>query len=152
MAASVKVSEHLRETLRKAEFVCALSGAGVSAESGVPTFRGNEGLWKKFKPEELASFDSFIKNPDLVWEWYSYRRKLISEVRPNAGHIALARMQELVPDFTLVTQNVDNLHARAGSRNVVELHGNIMRSYCWSADCSGDSGTASPANNPHSRQ
>lgn len=110
--------------------MCALSGAGVSAESGVPTFRGNDGLWKKFRPEELANFDSFIKNPDLVWEWYSYRRKLISEVRPNPGHIALALMQDIVPDFTLVTQNVDNLHVRAGSRNVVELHGNIMRSYC----------------------
>lgn len=130
MAATITISERLRQVLGQAGSVCALSGAGVSAESGVPTFRGKEGLWKKFKPEDLANFASFIKNPELVWEWYSYRRKLINEVSPNPGHVALARMQELVPDFTLVTQNVDNLHARAGSRNVVELHGNIMRSYC----------------------
>lgn len=130
MAGTVEVSGRLRAVLQKAESVCVLTGAGVSAESGVPTFRGDDGLWKKFRPEELANFASFIKNPDLVWEWYSYRRKLIHEVRPNAGHGALAAMQDIVPDFTLVTQNVDNLHTRAGSRNVVELHGNIMRSYC----------------------
>lgn len=130
MAGTIKVSDRLRDILRNAESVCVLTGAGVSAESGVPTFRGNDGLWKKFRPEELANFANFIKNPDLVWEWYSYRRKLIHEVRPNAGHVALAAMESIMPDFTLVTQNVDNLHAKAGSRNVVELHGNITRSYC----------------------
>lgn len=130
MAGKVEVSDRLRDALRKAESVCVLTGAGVSAESGVPTFRGDDGLWKKFRPEELANFASFMKNPDLVWEWYHYRRKLIHEVLPNAGHVALAAMQDIVPDFTLVTQNVDNLHSRAGSRNVVELHGNIMRNYC----------------------
>jgi NAD-dependent deacetylase len=110
-----------------------LTGAGISAESGVPTFRGEEGLWKKFRPEELANFHAFIRNPDLVWEWYAYRRKLIHEVKPNAGHYALVELERRVKEFTLVTQNVDNLHRRAGSKSMVELHGNIERSYC--IDC-----------------
>jgi NAD-dependent deacetylase len=92
-----------------------------------------DGLWKKFRPEELANFDAFMNNPKLVWEWYSYRKKLIETVAPNAGHMALARIEECVKDFTLVTQNVDNLHKRAGSRHILELHGNIMRSLC--IDC-----------------
>jgi NAD-dependent deacetylase len=124
------ISPRLAEVLSSAESICVLTGAGVSAESGVPTFRSAGGLWEKFSPEDLARFESFIRNPDLVWEWYNYRKKVLSEVAPNEGHVALARMQDLVPDFTLVTQNVDGLHARAGSRNVVELHGNITRSYC----------------------
>jgi NAD-dependent deacetylase len=123
-------SQELIQHLKTATSVCVLTGAGISAESGVPTFRGEEGLWKKFRPEELANFQAFIQNPELVWEWYSYRRKLIHEVKPNSGHHALVDLERRVPDFTLVTQNVDNLHARAGSRNVVELHGNIERSYC----------------------
>lgn len=126
-------SEKLLESVRKAHSVCVLTGAGVSAESGVPTFRGEEGLWKKFKPEELANFDAFMRNPDLVWEWYAYRRRLIHEVKPNPGHYALVELEGCVSDFTLVTQNVDNLHGRAGSKRVVELHGNIERSYC--VDC-----------------
>jgi NAD-dependent deacetylase len=123
-------SENLISTLKNAESICVLTGAGVSAESGVPTFRGEEGLWKKFKPEELASFDAFIRNPDLVWEWYAYRRRLIQEVKPNPAHYGLVALERHVKNFTLVTQNVDNLHRRAGSRNVLELHGNIERSYC----------------------
>jgi NAD-dependent deacetylase len=123
-------SRELLQHLREADSVCVLTGAGISAESGVPTFRGEEGLWKKFRPEELANFNAFIRNPDLVWEWYSYRRKLVHEVRPNPGHHALVDLEQRVRDFTLVTQNVDNLHSRAGSKNVVELHGNIERSYC----------------------
>lgn len=123
-------SEEIRKRLRGADSVCVLTGAGISAESGVPTFRGEEGLWKKFRPEELANFQAFIRNPDLVWEWYAYRRKLIHEVKPNPGHFALVELERRMSDFTLVTQNVDNLHSRAGSRNVVELHGNIERSYC----------------------
>lgn len=126
----MRPSARLKSALRSAQSVCVLTGAGVSAESGVPTFRGSEGLWNKFRPEDLARFESFIRNPELVWEWYSYRKKVIRDVEPNAGHRALARMEEVVPDFTLVTQNVDDLHARAGSRNIVELHGNITRSYC----------------------
>jgi NAD-dependent deacetylase len=123
-------SERLLERLSSATSVAALTGAGISAESGVPTFRGSEGLWKKFKPEELASFDAFIRNPDLVWEWYSYRKKLIAEVKPNPGHYALADMEKLFLDFAVVTQNIDNLHQRAGSTRVHELHGNIERNYC----------------------
>jgi NAD-dependent deacetylase len=115
------------------ESMCVLTGAGISAESGVETFRGSNGSWSKLKPEELANFDAFMRNPELVWEWYNYRKTLIHDVKPNPGHYALARMQELVSDFTLVTQNIDNLHIRAGSKNVLELHGNIERSYC--IDC-----------------
>ncbi|MCX6143466.1 MAG: NAD-dependent deacylase [Ignavibacteriales bacterium] len=123
-------SENLISTLKNAESICVLTGAGISAESGVPTFRGEEGLWKKFKPEELANFDAFICNPDLVWEWYAYRRRLIHEVKPNPAHYALVALEHFANNFTLVTQNVDNLHRRAGSKNVLELHGNIERSYC----------------------
>lgn len=126
-------SSELIARLRHATSVCVLTGAGISAESGVPTFRGNDGLWKKFRPEELANFGAFMRNPDLVWEWYSYRRKLISEIQPNKGHDALVELERRISDFTLVTQNVDNLHRRAGNKHVLELHGNIERSYC--IDC-----------------
>jgi NAD-dependent deacetylase len=126
----MKFSSTLLDRLANAEAVVAFTGAGASAESGVPTFRGPDGIWAKFKPEELASMDAFMRNPELVWEWYNHRRTVISKVRPNEGHYALARMESLFPRFTLVTQNVDNLHRRAGSRRVHELHGNIERSYC----------------------
>ncbi|MCI0707025.1 MAG: NAD-dependent deacylase [Ignavibacteriae bacterium] len=126
-------SDKFRAVLRNAESICVLTGAGVSAESGVPTFRGAEGLWQKFKPEELANFDAFINNPELVWEWYAYRKQVMKNVQPNPSHLALVDMERLVRTFTLVTQNVDNLHTRAGSKNVLELHGNIERSYC--IDC-----------------
>ena len=129
----MNISDKLRALLHMTESMCVLTGAGISAESGVETFRGSNGLWSKLKPEELANFDAFMRNPELVWEWYNYRKTLIHDVKPNPGHYALARMQELVSDFTLVTQNIDNLHIRAGSKNVLELHGNIERSYC--IDC-----------------
>lgn len=109
-----------------------LTGAGISAASGVPTFRGSDGLWNKFRPEELASMDAFLKNPELVWEWYAWRRRLIHEVEPNLGHYALVDIENYFPEFTIVTQNVDDLHRRAGSRNVTELHGNIMVNRCIS--------------------
>lgn len=96
----------------------------------MPTFRGDNGLWKKFRPEELANFDAFIRNPELVWEWYQYRKKLILDVKPNPGHFALAELEKQVPQFTLITQNVDGLHQLAGSKNIVELHGNILRNRC----------------------
>lgn len=110
--------------------VVVLTGAGISAESGVPTFRGENGLWKQFRPEELASVDAFLSNPEIVWEWYAYRRKLISEVQPNDGHRALVRMERDIDDFLIVTQNVDGLHQAAGSTKVVEIHGNIRRNHC----------------------
>ncbi len=124
------IKETYIEKIKKCKKVAALTGAGISAESGVPTFRGKQGLWKKFRPEELANFDAFIKNPELVWEWYNYRRKLILEVKPNLGHYALAELENIIPDFTLITQNVDDLHRKAGSTSVLELHGNIMKSKC----------------------
>lgn len=126
-------SKRLIEIAATAKKVAVLTGAGISAESGVPTFRGKHGLWNKYRPEELANFDAFMNNPALVWEWYQYRRKLISEVSPNPGHFALVNMEKKYKDFTLITQNVDNLHQQAGSRNVLELHGNILRNKC--VDC-----------------
>jgi NAD-dependent deacetylase len=126
----MNISNTLRSLLHTAESICVLTGAGISAESGVETFRGSNGLWSKLKPEELASFDAFMRNPELVWEWYNYRKKIIHDVKPNPAHRALAHLEELVNDFTLITQNIDNLHRRAGSKNMLELHGNIERSFC----------------------
>lgn len=122
------------QKIKSAKKVAVLTGAGISAESGVPTFRGEEGLWKKYRPEELANFDAFMRNPKLVWEWYNFRKKLISEVKPNPGHFALAELENLVQDFWLITQNIDSLHWKAGNRNIFELHGNIMRSRCIECD------------------
>jgi len=124
------ISEQLIDILKNAKRVAVLTGAGVSAESGVPTFRGTDGLWKRFSPEELASFDAFMRNPELVWEWYQYRRSLIYDIKPNTGHYALAEMEDLFDDFILITQNVDGLHQVAGSKKIIELHGNIRRNKC----------------------
>lgn len=120
----------LAERLLSARSVCVLTGAGVSKESGVPTFREADGLWNKFRPEELANVDAFIRNPERIWEWYTWRRNLMSSVVPNTGHLALAELERRLERFTLVTQNIDNLHWMAGSTNVVELHGNIQRNKC----------------------
>ena len=118
--------------LREARSILALTGAGVSAESGVPTFRDAQtGLWQSFKPEDLATPQAFLRNPKLVWDWYAWRREKVNSVQPNAGHFALVELERRIPDFTLVTQNVDGLHQRAGSRNVIELHGNITRVKCF---------------------
>jgi NAD-dependent deacetylase len=116
--------------LRGARRVAVLTGAGISAESGVPTFRGPEGLWRKFRAEDLATPEAFARDPVLVWEWYDWRRGIIAKVAPNPGHVVLARWETLFPDFTLITQNVDGLHARAGSRRLLELHGNIWKTRC----------------------
>ncbi len=118
------------DRLSKAKHVAVLTGAGISAESGIATFRGEGGLWQKFKPEELASMDAFMRNPQLVWEWYEYRRKIINEVTPNAAHHILSEMEKYYEHFTLSTQNVDSLHVQAGNKNVLELHGNILRNKC----------------------
>ena len=127
------ISPGLAARLAGAGSVVAFTGAGVSAESGVPTFRGTEGIWAKFKPEELAHMGAFMKNPALVWEWYAHRKTIIAGIRPNAGHEALVGMERIIPRFAVITQNIDNLHRRAGSRTVYELHGNIERNYCM--DC-----------------
>ncbi|HEY9165429.1 MAG TPA: NAD-dependent deacylase [Candidatus Kryptonia bacterium] len=118
------------ESLASAERVVALTGAGISAESGVPTFRGTDGLWSKLKPEELANFDAFLRNPELVSKWYKHRREVTRSVTPNPAHFALVEMEKLFPRFAVVTQNIDNLHRRAGSRQIAELHGNIEKNYC----------------------
>jgi NAD-dependent deacetylase len=129
----ISVTKDKLKKIAKADRVLVLTGAGISKESGIPTFRGEEGLWKKFSPQELASFEGFYENPALVSEWYQHRREIIEEVAPNRGHKALVAMEKIYPEFTIVTQNVDNLHQRAGSQNVIEIHGNIMRNYC--IDC-----------------
>ena len=119
------------EALRKARHVCVLTGAGISAESGIPTFRDAlTGLWAKFRPEDLATPEAFARDPKFVWDWYEYRRELVRRAEPNAGHRALAKLAGRVPQMTLVTQNVDGLHQRAGSRGVLEYHGNILRDRC----------------------
>lgn len=110
--------------------VAVLTGAGISAESGVPTFRGHDGLWKQYRAESLATPEAFERDPALVWEWYDWRRGLIAPVEPNAGHRVLASWEGLFGDFAVITQNVDGLHAKAGSRNLVELHGNIWKLRC----------------------
>ncbi|MCS7286571.1 MAG: NAD-dependent deacylase [Anaerolineae bacterium] len=110
--------------------LAALTGAGISAESGIPTFRGEEGLWKRYRPEELATPEAFARNPALVWEWYDWRRQIIARSKPNPAHRTLAEMEEAFPHFTLITQNVDGLHQAAGSKRVLELHGNIWRVRC----------------------
>ncbi len=126
----VSISQILKNLLSRDIPVAVLTGAGISAESGVPTFRGENGLWKKFKPEELANADAFLSNPDLVWGWYQHRREVINDVEPNPGHHALAQMEKRISDFTLITQNIDGLHRRSGSENILELHGNIQRNKC----------------------
>ncbi len=121
----------LTETLRRARHVAVLTGAGVSAESGLPTFRESlTGHWAKHRPEDLATPEAFERNPSLVWGWYRMRREAALRAEPNPAHLALARLESLVPRFTLITQNVDGLHRRAGSRSVVELHGDLTRARC----------------------
>ncbi|HTD66759.1 MAG TPA: NAD-dependent deacylase [Candidatus Limnocylindria bacterium] len=118
--------------LRRAQRVTVLTGAGVSAESGVPTFRDAQtGLWANFKPEQLATPGAFRQDPKLVWEWYAWRREKLHTVEPNPGHKALVALARRYPEFTLITQNVDGLHQRAGSKRVIELHGNITRTKCF---------------------
>jgi NAD-dependent deacetylase len=110
--------------------LAVLTGAGISAESGLPTFRGPDGLWEGNRPEDVATPEAFAKDPEKVWRFYDWRRGLVRAARPNEGHIALARMERLLQRMTLITQNVDGLHRDAGSQDVVELHGSILRVRC----------------------
>lgn len=130
-------SDTLVQRLVQARRVAVLTGAGISAESGVPTFRDPDGLWKQFRPEELANVDAFLANPELVQGWYRHRREVVEHVEPNAGHRALVELEKLLTardgEFGIATQNVDGLHQRAGSEQVVELHGSIVTSRC--IDC-----------------
>jgi NAD-dependent deacetylase len=120
----------IRDRVRHAQSVTVLTGAGISADSGVPTFRGAEGLWRNFRPEELASPDAFERHPKLVWEWYNWRRELLATKLPNAAHVALVQLETLIPDFWVITQNVDGLHAAAGTQHLSEIHGNIWKVRC----------------------
>lgn len=132
----------LLDFLRKAERVAALTGAGVSQESGLRTFRDAQtGLWAQYKPEDLASPEAFARDPKLVWDWYAMRREKVRTVEPNAGHYALAEMERRIPHFTLITQNVDGLHRKAGSIRVLELHGNLQRVRCSECDRYADAWT-----------
>jgi NAD-dependent deacetylase len=128
----IPIPQKLAQTLRQAKSVTVLTGAGVSAESGVPTFReAQTGLWAQYDPQKLATPQAFRNDPELVWEWYAWRRKLIAKAAPNPAHRALAELERRIPEFALVTQNIDDLHRIAGSQQVIELHGNIQRSKCF---------------------
>jgi NAD-dependent SIR2 family protein deacetylase len=122
--------EKARAWVNQASSIAILTGAGISAESGIPTFRGAAGLWKQFRAEDLATPDAFSRDPELIWEWYAWRRSLISQAQPNPGHLALAELERRTPRFALITQNVDGLHQRAGSRNILEVHGSIWKLRC----------------------
>jgi NAD-dependent deacetylase len=128
-------SQEAITALQSARSVVVLTGAGVSAESGVPTFRGAGGLWRTYQATSLATPQAFSHDPKLVWEFYNYRREVLEPLEPNPGHFAIAALEERAPRFTLITQNIDNLHRMAGTKNLVELHGNIWRVRCTNPDC-----------------
>lgn len=122
--------EQAREAFRNAKRVLVVTGAGISAESGIPTFRGEGGLWKGFDATQLATPQAFDRDPALVWEWYRWRKQICNDAEPNAGHLAVAEMEDLSERFLLLTQNVDGLHPRAGSKKLVEIHGCIDVARC----------------------
>lgn len=126
----IKKIQEAAELLKTADRVAVLTGAGISAESNVPTFRGKDGLWKNFRAEELATLEAFQANPAFVWEWYGYRQQIILKCEPNPAHYTLAEMEKHFREFTLITQNVDGLHERAGSKKILEMHGNIFKARC----------------------
>src|SRR5215207_2034719 len=128
------ISPDLIQLLQTSNRLAVLTGAGVSQESGLRTFRDAQtGLWAQYRPEDLASPEAFRRDPKLVWDWYAWRREAVKGVRPNPGHYALAEMAKRVPEFILITQNVDGLHHMAGNQRLIELHGNIQRVRC--VDC-----------------
>lgn len=129
---SEKAVKEIRARLSQARAVAVLTGAGISADSGVPTFRGADGLWRNFRAEDLATPDAFERDPQLVWEWYNWRRELIATKRPNPAHAALVELERRIEQFWLITQNVDGLHRAAGSTRLSEIHGNI-----WTVRCTG---------------
>jgi NAD-dependent deacetylase len=121
--------ESLAEKIKDANKIVFVTGAGISQESGIPTFRGNDGLWRKYDPMQLATIDAFNDDPKLVWEWYEERRKNILNAKPNPGHFAIAELEKF-KNVIVLTQNIDGLHQRAGSSHVLELHGSIIRIKC----------------------
>ena len=126
----VDVPETVLEGLRSARCVTVLTGAGISAESGIPTFRGAGGIWAKYDYRKLATPEGFRADPQLVWEWYQLRQREMKKAKPNPAHETIAAMERQYPEFTVLTQNIDGMHARAGNNNIVELHGNIWRMRC----------------------
>ena len=120
----------VREKIAAARSVAVLTGAGISADSGVPTFRGDDGLWRNFRAEDLATPEAFERDPRLVWEWYNWRRELIATKRPNPAHMAVVELERRCAQFWLITQNVDGLHRSAGSTQLSEIHGNIWKVRC----------------------
>ena len=128
----------LAARLRGRPRITVITGAGVSAASGIPTFRGPGGLWRNFRPEELATPEAFARDPLLVWEWYAWRRELVARARPNRAHEVLAAWSRRYPGFALVTQNVDGLHERAGTENVTRFHGSLWRLSCWAGCAASD--------------
>jgi len=121
--------ESIADKLQKAKKIVFVTGAGISQESGIPTFRGDDGLWRTYDPMQLATIDAFYQNPKLVWEWYEERRKNILAAKPNAGHVAISELAKY-KEVWVLTQNIDGLHQRAGSQNVLELHGSIITIKC----------------------
>ncbi len=120
----------IKEKLLQADSVTVLTGSGISADSGIPTFRGKDGLWKNHRAEELATPEAFSRDPRLVWEWYDWRRGIIATKEPNPGHFMVAELEKEFTRFHLITQNVDGLHEKGGSTNPIELHGNIWKVRC----------------------
>jgi NAD-dependent deacetylase len=126
----INFNSNLLARLQREARIAVLTGAGISAESGLATFRGPDGLWKNYRPENLATPEAFQRDPKLVWEWYNFRRDKVRLHAPNPGHFALTQMELLFKNFALITQNVDGYHRRAGSQQIYELHGNMMLSRC----------------------
>ena len=129
----MKMFDTVAQKLKDSRKIVFVTGAGISQESGIPTFRGKDGYWRKYDPMKLASIDAFYDDPKLVWEWYDDRRKNILDVKPNEGHFAISQMEEF-KDVVILTQNIDGLHQRSGSTNVLELHGSIIRIKCTVCD------------------
>jgi len=125
-----KLVQEAKNKISIGKRLVVLTGAGISAESGVPTFRGKDGIWQRYKVTDLATPEAFAKDPKLVWEFYNWRRKLISKVIYNPAHKALVALEDKIPQFVLITQNIDDLHRKAGSKNIIELHGNIWWIRC----------------------
>ncbi len=134
--------EEAARLIEKSDYMTALTGAGISAESGIPTFRGKDGLWNKYRPEELATPQAFATNPQLVWEWYAWRMRIMFDAKPNYAHEALAELERLGILKAVITQNVDDLHERAGSKNVLHLHGSLRVVRC--VECNREAEVSKP--------
>jgi NAD-dependent deacetylase len=127
----LKIFQNIEDKIINLDKFVFLTGAGISKESGIPTFRGHEGLWRKYDPKKLASLSGFYEDPKLVWEFYKYRQELIDKCKPNLGHISIANFEKIKKESSyILTQNIDGLHEKAGSKNLLELHGNIFKAEC----------------------